>query len=914
LCSEINLTVGRTLALKAEFNAKAQSRKGARNFFPLRLCAFASWRLNVIATGFALVAALLPGLNVISVFGADEDGVFVRFRMLEPKTLYYVKIGGFVHVANWYLPDRTIPADGEKKKEARVAASEFTEWFDLKAYAGKSLHKRLNRAGGIAELPNITARFITEPKASSCEVDIELATAPDEVKVVKRWHEKFEGDQTSFLVSPNLAADAPQLELASEMTDRRLRWVQEATGGKRHSPKQLILQTSFWGPQRHELNVKEARIVSLLGFNVVGGARDEIREQFPEFREPMQSHDVPLGPDTDRDDIRAAWQKLGKRVHELQPGVPYGFQDEVCCRPPIGKNEKALREFHAWLKAAKISPRDLGIGGLDEVVPIETPEVLRERMKSGEAAARRIFYYTSRFRQHAATERLIWNTQEFHRHAGDGPLSSTLLADHPYFGGTGLGMGMDQQNSAWGGWPLAMDWFDIGRRRAVDLIGIEDWMGLQFMYGPAYTWEGFQLLGFQAAIFRSASRGEMPVITWITPSDERNLRLKATSALAQGAKHLFYWTYGPTATSTENYWSDQPGSYPGMAHVSRLMEFGEPIIAPGKPRRTKVALLYSISSDLWQPFGYIHMLERRGLYLALVHDQWLVDMVTEDDLVAGRLSDYRALYSGDPCISTAVAKVIQNWVKNGGTFVGTCAAGSRNEFGEPSTQLAGVFGINPQLSIEKQPGEYRTRGRLNAIPRLDSIKTADAEIGVIGIKAAVQPAKAKVLAMFAKDSSPAVLENRFGKGRAVWFATTPAISYLKNANFVANALAEKWPIADRALLTRYAGQAGAAPLVKLSEPVVEAGVYDAAEGSALLLANFTYEPIKTLTIELPMRKAVAAVKSLEHGPLKFTTARARAPWRDEGYTTVVRFSEPLGLDDLVLIETRGENQRSRVSR
>ena len=57
------------------------------------------------------------------------------------------------------------------------------------------------------------------------------------------------------------------------------------------------------------------------------------------------------------------------------------------------------------------------------------------------------------------------------------------------------------------------------------------------MYGPSYTWEGFQLMGFQASIFRSASRGEMPVITWITPSDERNLRLKFASALAQGAKH-----------------------------------------------------------------------------------------------------------------------------------------------------------------------------------------------------------------------------------------------------------------------------------------------------------------------------------------------------------------------------------------
>jgi len=68
-CSEINLTSWRTLALKAEFNAKAQAakRKEFLSFAPCRLCA---WRLNVIATGFALVAALLPRANVILVFGA----------------------------------------------------------------------------------------------------------------------------------------------------------------------------------------------------------------------------------------------------------------------------------------------------------------------------------------------------------------------------------------------------------------------------------------------------------------------------------------------------------------------------------------------------------------------------------------------------------------------------------------------------------------------------------------------------------------------------------------------------------------------------------------------------------------------------------------------------------------------------
>jgi len=39
-----------------------------------------------------------------------------------------------------------------------------------------------------------------------------------------------------------------------------------------------------------------------------------------------------------------------------------------------------------------------------------------------------------------------------------------------------------------------------------------------------------------------------------------------------------------------------------VASVTRQLAAAEHIIAPGTQRRTKVALLYSISSDLWQPF------------------------------------------------------------------------------------------------------------------------------------------------------------------------------------------------------------------------------------------------------------------------------------------------------------------------
>src|SRR6476660_5732192 len=89
-----------------------------------------------------------------SPFAVAGDGVFVRFRLREPeKSKYYVKLSGCIHQANWSLPAADIPAAAGKDARARVAAGEFTEWFDLAAHAGKDLHPRLNLAGGIAEFP-----------------------------------------------------------------------------------------------------------------------------------------------------------------------------------------------------------------------------------------------------------------------------------------------------------------------------------------------------------------------------------------------------------------------------------------------------------------------------------------------------------------------------------------------------------------------------------------------------------------------------------------------------------------------------------------------------------------------------------------------------------------------------------------
>ena len=183
--------------------------------------------------------------------GAAAEGVYVRFQLTKPAdTMYYVQLGGYIHVPNWYLPAAVLPIGADKDAGRRLAAGRFTDWFDLQAHAGKLLHGRLDRAGGVAELPNVTAAFVTEPQADSVSIVIELADSPDEDHVIKRFEETCQGKLTSFwLVSPRLREDAASLETAAQMTARRLGWAREASAGKRSSPQQLIVQTSLWGPQ-----------------------------------------------------------------------------------------------------------------------------------------------------------------------------------------------------------------------------------------------------------------------------------------------------------------------------------------------------------------------------------------------------------------------------------------------------------------------------------------------------------------------------------------------------------------------------------------------------------------------------------------------------------------------------------------
>src|SRR5438477_3671949 len=100
-------------------------------------------------TKYSLPTLVAFWIGAATVCAAADDGVFVRFRLLGPAgAKYHVKLGGYSHQANWVLPAAIVPKGAETKDGLRMAAGEFTPWFDLAAHAGKNLHKRLNLAGG----------------------------------------------------------------------------------------------------------------------------------------------------------------------------------------------------------------------------------------------------------------------------------------------------------------------------------------------------------------------------------------------------------------------------------------------------------------------------------------------------------------------------------------------------------------------------------------------------------------------------------------------------------------------------------------------------------------------------------------------------------------------------------------------
>jgi len=841
---------------------------------------------------FLRIACLVGGC--LGAVGLPAAEPFVRARIVEPAGQpHRITTGGHRHDGpnQWYLPATTLD----------VAAGQWSDWIDTSAW---KLHGRLERAGGVAEWPSMKLTVAGDAAAKGVRLQIQLAERPAADAVVIDVEEASDSNTVAFLLVHPLRDRKGEFETGSQMSARHLAWARAVSPAGRPDVGRFRILSSVWGHYDPRLAREATETLGLLGVNVMGGVPVSVLRD-----EGMRTYTATWHLSGDPEAGRKAWDDGERKRIVAALATPDGrwtydhmahfvVADEIQTID-LRRIEAARVDgwFREYLRERGETDASLGL-------PIATATWRGDLLyrpappRDADLATRRLAHHSGRFAQWWSVRQLR-QTSDLIREtfaAATPPIqmpTETLPSDHAFFDAWGPPkVGMAPQN---------LDLFEIGRREAVDVVSAEDWMGLNHMYGPDYTWLGGQGFGYLSSILRSGIRDRRVALRGlITPSDDRSLRLKAFSNLGQGSKSLFYWTFGPTWIGTENYWSDLRSMYEGIAHTSRALARAEPILYPARTVSDPVAILYSVSHDHWHTDDPAVFVETRLLYAALRHLSIQPDFLGEEEVIAGLLDRYRVLYLPGNCLERKAAAAVDAWVRAGGVLYLSAGAATRDEAYEPVLPpfAATVYPATAAASLERQSGHrYNERRDLPAIPPLAqaslTIESAAVVHPAIGYRMRLAAGQAAAWGTFA-DGGVAAATVPHGEGRVVAVGFLPGLAY-SPFKVGQKTLDEVWNPDLRKVFAEPLRVAGVEPLVEASVPVVEANLLTGPEGSAVVLANYTHRPIERLSLRLP-RGAGHAIARAE------SAAGVTVAIRRDGDAVILDL--PLDVADIVLLPTR----------
>ncbi len=798
-----------------------------------------------------LVAILLINLSAQS---QNKSSVYIRFKVTEPVSQnLQVTISGYRHLhPNWYFP----------RIQKKLGSDTWSEWIDLSAW---DWHGKIFRSGGIAEYPSISLSvrdLANKKKPKNSKFEVQLSDKPSDKNILISFTEKIDSDTLIFLAPYPLKENAKDFETASQMVNRQARWANEAINGKPIKLNKFEVITNIWGMKSPSLKEKSTFSLQSLGFNLIANADRQSLQKYrlKTYRKTWLYHPAP-------DVVSKRWQQDANRIRkslETEEGKELfntvGFweiSDEVSVL-----NFKSIEKtrLNSWFKDYLIKKGyELKNQGTVEY-PLK--EILTEELPQNVSLEKRKLYY------HAAKFGQWWSAKQLSQinnliqEIQPGVNTSTLLPSHGFLG------------NAWGPSKIGMsygmlDIFELVKQKSVKQLAVEDWMGLNHMYGPDYTWTGGQTFGFYNALVRSAIDSEpMKIQGLITPSDDKYLRLKAHSSLGQGAKSFYFWSFGPTYVSTENYWSDLKSQYFGLAKLNRSLQKAEDTLYEAKTVSDEdVGILYSVSHDIWNNKNQSAFVEKRLLWHALRHLHIQPNFLREDDIEEGKLEKYKVLFITDWNITRKASEKIDEWVKNGGTLYLSAGAATRDEFNEPFTPnfAKKIWVENPTSKLTNQNSTFNERTVLPKIKPLTTnkiqIDNQTFDLHAIGTRLNLK----SNLNSFAKftDGKNAGAIISYGKGKIIAVGFMPMLAYGKLANFKPKTLEEKWQPEPRKIIEKTLKLSNINPIIKSDTPVVETNLLSGSQGSAIVLANYTYQPIKSLKLDVKIDKPVKNAISVE---------------------------------------------------
>ena len=727
-------------------------------------------------------------------------GCFIRFRVDqlpgEGKALA-ITATMKIHASPWTL-------SGLKLTPGPATTTGWTPWVDLKKLPGGA-------KGSLILAVPAGAKGLTQ-----------FSVTPSDVSPVREigWQEP---DGTKIIVTP----DFSDIRTFREQERRYyLRSLEQTSGQLFPLARPPLFFGNAWGYTTGGAAEYMVKTFRLLGFNSVVTSEDAAKyetlygwhSQGGQYGPPgFVPYDEAAARKQFEDHYASYFTKgkgagaaPGMRIFQLadEPG-------ESALDPKI-----ATPAFRAWLEAQGLKPALFGKTGWDQVGLLlaggKTPE------------ENRLFYWSRRYQRFLTPKMFALAAEAVRKAAPNHEVQSYVaLSGHAlYMPGR-----------------MPLDMFQLAQYPGLT-PGISDWMT-----SGSWNWDGHQAVAYSVAPYNAGARRygadfgkppkSFPMMHCVSPS-----LFRAYTQLANQCKFISYYNYGPDYEVTEAHWSETWQGY-NVQHINNQAAQMDDILGPGTMRPSRVAMLYSAPQEIWWPQG--SFADKRATFLALSQEYFQPELVTEEQVLAGALKHYDALYVLDQFVSRAVQRGIEGWVKDGGLLWACADAAVLDEYKEPfdlldrlaglkrdhTTAVSATLQVSPVDGANTFPAhEVPPQGRSRETIRPGVFKCPDA----------------KIRATYS-DGHPAWLEKKVGRGKVVYLGHRCGLAYSRRAG--ARGAYKWWPDGgQRQLLFVPLLEAGVERELTLSAPHVMASPLSTADGTVVILHNMFHLDQTNLTLSL----------------------------------------------------------------
>lgn len=565
-------------------------------------------------------------------------------------------------------------------------------------------------------------------------------------------------------------------------------------------------------------------------------------------------------------------KSLESRGYTKEDVVDFKMADEPAWYfPGIIENLKnsaaGLEDFRAYLKAQGVQPSDVSATDWSNVFPIGASS-------AKDLPGRRLFYHTVRYFPDAAARGFKLSRQAIERalgHAVKADVNQNNWGNSIYNASLNMKIGNNPNTGA----DAAMGFPDFftSARYGAHTLWTEDWFRDQL----AQTWSFYgDLLRSAIMLAPDGDKEEFGsyIIAGYSGGNPDGASYKALSLLGHGAKSLDFYTFGPGLLFPGNGWGEAWKSYRPNAEAIARIGRAERLLFPGKPLRGRIAIHMPTGSTMWNAgAGQSHYLQEMwGLHHALVHAGYTIDFVDDVDLQNNALAQrgYTVLYLLGPNVATKAQVAVREWVRGGGTLVTTPGATVADEYDTATDTLNEVLGLASRKAmrdIAPAPSE--------SLPETGLLVAGDqrfnsGEISLRGPTSALPVTTAKALVTY-KNGDAAITASMFGKGRTIAYGFFPGWQYFVSPDRSDwSRLPLGWDVSLRKLAVAPAVIAKTPRPVLVSREGVEACLLQSEKGLAVVLLNWTDEPIENLSVTIPGGAKWKKVSSIENSAMKTT--------------------------------------------